>query len=86
LQHGSKKVDKKIAKGAKILAKKIAKELVINGNALLSISSQDVAKTKDKTNVAAPAPAKNKTAAKKEAEVNKAKALNGVAEATEIKS
>lgn len=36
LQATSKKLDKKIEKGAKILAKKIAKELVIDGAPLLN--------------------------------------------------
>lgn len=50
--HGSKKLDKKIIKGAKLLAKKLAKDLVIDGSAVaVEQDKAEAAKTEQKAAV-----------------------------------
>ena len=62
--HGSKKLDKKIIKGAKLLAKKLAKDLVIDGGAVAV--EQDKAKAAKTEKKAAIAVKPKKVAAKKD--------------------
>jgi hypothetical protein len=65
--HGSKKLDRKIVKGAKILAKKLAKDLVIDGGAVAAEQDKaEAAKTEQEAAVAV-AEKPKKAAAKKEA-------------------